>query len=439
MSELREDGPEAADVTRTLGLGQTGRPARLRRWLTLGGVGALVLVALLFLALHGRGDGMHYVTESARRGDLTVLVTATGTLQPTNQVDVSSQESGTVRTVSVDFNASVTVGQELAKLDTSKFDANVKQSAAALESAKAHVKEAEATLVQAETQMKRLQHVRELSGGKVPAESDIDVAEAALLNARAAVDDNKATVLQAQATLDSAKTDQYYATVRSPVNGIVLNRAVEPGNTVAASLQAPVLFTLAEDLTRMELIVSVDEADVGQVVEGQEAQFSVDAWPDRHFKAKVSQVRNGAKTLAGVVTYDTVLQVDNSERLLRPGMTATAEITVKELKEALLVPNAALRYAPPAGFRAEQNSGASGLLQALIPTRRWGGRRPQPAKPAEKKKEGPRQGKVYELRDGHPHPIQVTPGATDGTWTEVKAGDVAEDTDLVIDSTSARD
>jgi HlyD family secretion protein len=302
------------------------------------------------------------------------------------------------------------------------------------------VKEAEATLVQAETQMKRLQQVRELSGGKVPAETDIDVAQAALLNARAAVDDNKATVLQAQATLDSAKTDQYYATVRSPVNGIVLNRAVEPGNTVAASLQAPVLFTLAEDLTRMELIVSVDEADVGQVVEGQEAQFSVDAWPDRHFKAKVSQVRNGAKTLAGVVTYDTVLQVDNSERLLRPGMTATAEITVKELKDALLVPNAALRYAPPAGLRVEPNSGASGLLQALIPTRRWGGgRRPQPAKPGEKKKEGPRQARVYELQDGHPHPIQVTPGSTDGTWTEVKAGDVSEDTDLVIDSTSARD
>jgi len=438
MSELREDGPEAADVTRTLGLGETGRPARLRRWLTLGGVAAVALAALLFLALRSRGDGVHYITEPARRGDLTVLVTATGTLQPTNQVDVSSQESGTVRTVSVDFNATVTVGQELARLDTSKFDANVKQSAAALESAKAHVKEAEATLAQAESQIKRLQRVRELSGGKVPAESDIDVAEAALLNARAAVDDNKATVLQAQATLDSAKTDLYYATVRSPVNGIVLNRAVEPGNTVAASLQAPVLFTLAEDLTRMELIVSVDEADVGQVVEGQQAQFSVDAWPDRHFKAKVSQVRNGAKTLAGVVTYDTVLQVDNSERLLRPGMTATAEITVKELKEALLVPNAALRYAPPAGFRAEQNSGTSGLLQALIPTRRWGGRRPPPAKP-EKKKEGPRQAKVYELRDGHPHPIQVTPGATDGTWTEVKAGDVSEDTDLVIDSTSARD
>jgi len=439
MSELREDGPEAADVARTLGLDETGNGAKLRRWVTLSGVGVVVGLAFFLLALRGRGDGVHYTTTAARRGDLTVLVTATGTLQPTNQVDVSSQLSGWVRTVSVDFNDTVKVGQELARLDTSKIEANVQQGKAALESARAHVKEAEATLAQAESQIKRLQHVRELSGGKVPAETDLDTAQAALLNARAAVEDNKATVLQAQATLDSAQTDLGYATIRSPVNGIVLNRAVEPGNTVAASLQAPVLFTLAEDLTRMELIVSVDEADVGQVAEGQAAKFNVDAWPDRHFDAKVKQVRNGAKTLAGVVTYDTVLQVDNSERLLRPGMTATAEITVKQLKNALLVPNAALRYAPPAGVRAEQGSSSGGLLQALIPTRRWGSGRRPPPKPPEKKKDGPQKARVYELLDGHPHALSVMPGSTDGSWTEVKAGDVTADTELVIDSNSARD
>ncbi|HXZ86598.1 MAG TPA: efflux RND transporter periplasmic adaptor subunit [Myxococcota bacterium] len=435
MSELREDAPETTDVGTALGLGLGGQGARLRRIATLGGLGALALALLLVFALRGRGDGMRYKTQPARHGDLTVLVTATGTLQPTNQVDVSSQLSGTVRTVSVDYNDTVTVGQELAKLDTSKFEANVKQSQAALVSAKAKVEQAEATLAEAESQIKRLEHVRELSGGKVPSQADMDTANAALLSARGAVADTKAAVLQAQATLDSAQTDLGWATIRSPVNGIVLTRAVEPGNTVAASLQAPVLFTLAEDLTRMELIVSVDEADVGQVAEGQSAEFAVDAWPDRRFDAKVSQVRNGAKTVAGVVTYETVLQVDNSERLLRPGMTATAEITVKQLKNALLVPNAALRFAPPAQARSEGSSG--GILRALIPTRRFGGPRPE-AKPAEKKLGGPKTERVYELADGRPQALEVVPGSTDGSWTEVKSGKIDEGTELVVDAVAVK-
>jgi HlyD family secretion protein len=437
MSELQENGPEPADIAATLGLDASSAMAHWRRRLTLGGVAFAVLALAFFFYVRGRGDGVRYTTESARRGDLTVLVTATGTLQPTNQVDVSSQLSGTIRTVSVDYNAQVKVGQELARLDTSKLDAAVVQSKAALESAKAKVLEAEATLAQAESQIKRLEHVRELSNGKVPSQSDMDTAEAAMLSARAAVADNRAAVKQAQATLDSQETDVDWATIRSPVNGIVLTRAVAPGNTVAASLQAPVLFTLAEDLTHMELIVSVDEADVGQVAEGQGAQFTVDAWPDRHFDAKVSQVRFGAKTLAGVVTYETVLQVDNSERLLRPGMTATAEITVQQLKDALLVPNAALRYAPPTGVR-DGDGGGGGLLQALMPMRRWGQRRPDAKRVAKKISGGPRTARLYELKDGHPHGLDVTPGSTDGTWTEVKAGDVAEDTELIVDSTTAR-
>jgi HlyD family secretion protein len=428
LSETRED-EATADVAQTLGLGES-LAARFRgRWLTLGGVAAVALIALLVMMLRGGDDGVRYSTEPARRGDLTVTVTATGTLQPTNQVDVGSELSGTVRTVSADFNDTVKVGQELAKLDTSKLDSAVLQSRAALESARAKVEQAQASLAEAESQIARFEHVRELSGGKVPSQADFDTAHAAVLRARADVASNKASVAQARATLDGQLTDLGKASIKSPINGIVLVRTVEPGATVAASLQAPVLFTLAEDLTRMELHVSVDEADVGQVKEGQSAAFTVDAWPDRRFNAKVEQVRFGAATLEGVVTYETVLEVDNSERLLRPGMTATAEITVSQLSNALLAPNAALRFTPPA--RADTAQGG-GLLNALLPMRRFGANRPKDEKGSAK------QMHVYVLANGHPQAVPVTTGATDGTWTEIKSGDIEPDTALVTDAASAK-
>jgi HlyD family secretion protein len=426
VSELSDERPANPQVAETLGVGAAQAARARRRLLTLGGVGAVVVIGLLALALRPSGNGMRYTTEPARRGDLTVLVTATGTLQPTNQVDVGSELSGTIRTVSADFNDTVKVGQELAKLDTTKLDSQVLQSRAALESARAKVEQAQASLAEAESQIARFKHVRELSGGKVPSQADFDSANASLLRARADVASNKASVTQAQATLDGQLTDLSKASLKSPINGIVLVRAVEPGATVAASLQAPVLFTLAEDLTRMELHVSVDEADVGQVVEGQQSAFTVDAWPERRFKAKVEQVRFGAQTLEGVVTYETVLEVDNSERLLRPGMTATAEITVKQVKDAVLIPNAALRFTPPA--RAEQPSG--GILSALIPMRRFGGGKPQD--------NGKKQSRVYKLENGRAEPVDVTVGPSDGTWTELRKGDIAPDTPLVVDASSSK-
>jgi HlyD family secretion protein len=428
MSELGEHDGKTAEIAKTLGLRESLVQRVRGRWLTYGGAGAVLLVALLALAFRGGDDAYHYTTEPARKGDLTVRVTATGTLQPTNQVDVSSELSGTIRTVSADFNDEVKVGQELARLDTLKLEAAVLQSRAAVDSAKAKVEQALATLAESESQIKRLEHVRELSGGKVPAQADIDTANASVLRARADLANNKAAVTQAQATLSSQETDLSKASIKSPINGLVLVRSVEPGQTVAASLQAPVLFTLAEDLTRMELHVSVDEADVGQVKEGQSASFTVDAWPDRAFDAKVQQVRYGAQTVAGVVTYETVLQVDNSERLLRPGMTATAEVTVKQLSNAVLVPNAALRFEPPA--RAQAPSG--GILGALLPMRRFG------ARPAQTEKPDAKRGRVYVLEQGRPKAVQIATGASDGTWTELKSGEVTPDTELVVDASAAK-
>lgn len=422
MSDLPPD-EKTSDIERALGIGESlAARVRGRAW-TFGALAALFVFALVALALRGDGDGVTYKTEPARRGDLTVVVTATGTLQPTNQVDVGSELSGTIRTVSADFNDAVKVGQELAKLDTSKLDSAVLQSRAALESARAKVEQSQASLAEAESQIARLEHVRELSGGKVPAQADIDTANAAVLRARADVASNKAAVAQAQATLDGQLTDLGKASIRSPINGIVLVRAVEPGATVAASLQAPVLFTLAEDLTRMELHVSVDEADVGQVTEGQSAAFTVDAWPERRFAAKVQQVRFGAQTLEGVVTYETVLEVDNGERLLRPGMTATAEITTKQLTNALLVPNAALRFVPPARLDKPQG----GILNALLPMRRF-------ATPRKEDKASAKQAKVYVLAKGVPRAVEVTTGASDGIWTELRDGDIQPDTPLVTES-----
>ncbi len=428
MSELDDERPANAEVAETLGLEGAQAARARRRLIWMGGVGAVVVIGLLTLWLRPSSDGIRYSTEPARRGDLTVLVTATGTLQPTNQVDVGSELSGTIRTVSADFNDEVKVGQELAKLDTTKLDSQVLQSRAALESARAKVEQANASLAEAESQIARFVHVRELSGGKVPSQADFDAANAAVLRARADLASNKAAVTQAQATLDGQLTDLSKASIKSPINGIVLVRAVEPGATVAASLQAPVLFTLAEDLTRMELHVSVDEADVGQVTEGQESAFTVDAWPDRRFKAVVEQVRYGAQTVEGVVTYETVLEVDNSERLLRPGMTATAEITVKHVKDAVLVPNAALRFVPPQ--RSEQPSG--GILGALLPMRRFGAR-PTPADGGKAK-----QARVYRLENGRPQAVDVTAGASDGVWTELRNGEVEPETPLVVDAAQTK-
>jgi HlyD family secretion protein len=229
-------------------------------------------------------------------------------------------------------------------------------------------------------------------------------------------------VRQAQATLDAQRTDLSKAEIRSPIDGIVLSRSVEPGQTVAASLQAPVLFRLAEDLAKMELVVSVDEADVGQVREGQPAEFGVDAWPERRFAARVEQLRYGAQAAEGVVSYQAVLRVDNPELLLRPGMTATAEIRVSERADALLVPNPALRFVLPRVPGADR-----GLRRALLP----GPRRPQPLP-------GPgaqdREQRVYVLQGGVPEERMLTVGESDGSWTEVLGGALAEGDAVVVAS-----
>jgi HlyD family secretion protein len=427
MQDSNKD--HAASVASTMGLGKPASARHGKARLAWIGTAAVAVVLLIVWGTHRTTAPIQYTSAKAQRGALTVTVTATGNLQPTNQVDVGSELSGTVKSVAVDFNDRVKVGQVLARLDTTKLEAQVAQSRAALAEAQAKVVQAQATVKQSISDLARLRRVREMSGNKVPSAQDIDTAVAVLARAQADAASARAAVAQAQATLSVNETDLSKAAIRSPINGMVLTRTVEPGQTVAASLQAPVLFTLAEDLTKMELHVDVDEADVGQVRNGQAATFAVDAYPDREFPARITEVRYGAKTVSGVVTYETILNVDNSDLSLRPGMTATATVTVQKLDHALLVPNAALRFAPPSTVVTGNARG--GLLSFLLP------RRPgRPSAEAGKGKE--KQQLVWTLRDGKPVAIPVTVGVTDGAHTEILGGDVREGMALLTDAVSAK-
>ena len=417
------------DVERTLGdLGPPPAQSWVRwgKWLAV----ALALLVGVYLFSHRDGAGtIEYSTEPVTRGALTVTVTATGNLEPRNQVDIGSELSGTVRLVNVDVNDEVTQGEVLATLDTERLKAQVLQSESSLASAQAHVLQAVAASKEARANYQRLLKVRELSNNKLPSQQDLDVAEAAVAQAdgeHAAAD---ASVSQARASLATVRTDLSKAAIRSPIDGVVLVRSVEPGQTVAASLQAPVLFTLAEDLKKMELHVAVDEADVGTVEVGQQATFTVDAFPSRTFAAKITQVHfassdtkstssnsstASSSSSTGVVTYETVLEVDNSELLLRPGMTATAQIVTTKIDDALLVPNAALRYTPESVSAAAKQPAADqrgALSSAIMPQ--------MPRRPGANQRESRRFGRVWILNGGDPVPVMLKPGATDGRNTQV--------------------
>lgn len=404
---------------------------RLKRLLIVGGSAVLVIIGIMVWMVMRTSDGIQYRTEQVRRGNLSVIVSATGTLEPTNQVDVSSELSGIVKNVAVDYNDRVKAGQVLAQLDTTKLEAQLTQSRAALESARAKVLQTQATVTETLSKLKQYQRVRELSNNKVPSQSEMDTAEALHERAKAEAAAARAAVLQAEATVEANQTDLRKAVIRSPINGLVITRSVEPGQTVASSLQAPVLFTLAEDLAQMELQVDVDEADVGKVRAAQKASFTVDAYPDRKFQARITQVRYGSKTVEGVVTYKTILKVDNADLSLRPGMTATADITIKNIDNALLVPNSALRFVPQVVQEAgEKKAPSGGLVSALLP---------RPPRQQKKAMDNVTNGnekhqQVWELKDGKIAPVAITVGSTNGLLTEVLSGGLKPGMNVVVEA-----
>jgi HlyD family secretion protein len=402
-----------------------------RRWI----VAVITLVvaaaaAVLVLRSGDRSTGPRYVTEPVTTGKLVVRVSATGNLQPTNKVDVSSELSGIVSEVLVDENDRVKKGQVLAQLDLSRLKDAVTKSRATLAASKAQVLQAQATVEEARAQLSRFKQVAELSGGKVPSRSEMATAEANLKRAEATETNARASVTQARANLQSDETNLGKASIRSPIDGVVLTRKVEPGQTVAATLQAPVLFTLAEDLSKMKLQVDVDEADVGQVRAGLEASFTVDAWPGRKYTGVITRVGYGSQTKDNVVSYPTVLAVHNDDLSLRPGMTGTADIVTVTRENVLLVPNAALRFSPAVAVAPSANS-SGGLVGKLMP-------RPpsQPAKASGSTANG--APKVWTLRDGQAVSVEIKTGATNGQVTEVLGGTLTAGTQVITEAVETR-
>lgn len=400
-----------------------GQPPRTwwRRWRKWVLIGIPLLIAALLLARCFRpAPPVQYATAPVERHNLDVTITATGNLAPTVQVNVGSEESGLVDKVYVQNNDHVVKGQPLAQLDLSKLRDALMQSEATLQAAVATVAQNRATVAQTKANLSREEEVYKLSGGKVPSKTELDTARADYARAVANVAQAEAQVAQARANVSTNRTNLAKGTIYSPVDGVVLSRQVEPGQTVAASFNVATLFTIAQDLSKMKLQVKVDEADVGELHVGAPATFTVDAYPNRTFAATVTRVDLGANattivnsagtaatSTTNVVAYVAVLSVSNPDGLLKPGMTATASIVTDSVKNALLVPNAALRFTPPAPPKKNPIFG------------------PPPEEPKNAAvSRGARQQLWVLAPNGQPKPSFVLVGHTNGSFTEVSGSGV---------------
>ncbi len=400
------------------------RRRRARIYQIIGLVALLAVVGggLFWRTKSKSKKGVRYRTAQVQLGDLKETVTATGTLKGLDSVDVGAQISGKLTKINVDFNDHVTVGEVLAEIDTASAQSKVDQSHAQVNAADASLVLAKATLAQTKAQYARS---LDLAQKGLISSKDLDSAKADADRAAASIASATAQATLARASAKDSETQLSYAVIRSPIDGIVLSRLVEPGQTVAASMSAPVLFTLARDLTQLRLYVDIDEADVGKVKEGQDATFLVDAWSGHAFISKVLSVHNLPTAGQTVVTYQAVLSVDNSERLLRPGMTATATITTEERKGVLLVPNAALRFSPPAIASAKAGSGIpfiSGGPPGGMPRTGGSGTRTKTANNKKLITAADSQGLVYQLVNTQPQRTVVDIAGTDGESTEIKSG-----------------
>ncbi|HEY1066425.1 MAG TPA: efflux RND transporter periplasmic adaptor subunit [Pirellulales bacterium] len=405
--EERTRSDEAGDAAVLEALGLQSRPRGWGVWLfrftlllvVLGGLGA----AGYYGWQRYQSPPLSFRTATLEKGDVFVVVSATGTLSATRTVDVGLETSGRIIAVYVDYNTPVKKGQLLAEIDDAELEARRAEADAQVKVAEAGILESQATLEEAQLTFKRENSLRERNA---TTEERIAAAKAAVARSDAQVSRCESQLIVAKQNLKAAETNLRKAKIYSPIDGVVLSRTVEPGQTHAAAFQTPLLFQIVEDLKRMELHVDVDEADVGRVVEGQAATFTVDAYGDKVFPTKVESLYNAPQTEQNVVTYEGVLPVDNSEGLLRPGMTATASIVTDERRDVLLVPNAALRFTPPEGFGGWKSV---------------------------KEKAQERRSRVWTLKDGQPTPVLIETGATDGRFTQVVSGDVTVGTVVILE------
>ncbi len=404
--------PPAAipDVGAALGIAPSGRRRKRRRlWPLLALLLAAGLGAGAWFWLGQPAAPVRFATVEAAPGDLVVEVSSTGTLQPLTQVDVSSELSGVVRDVAVAENSRVAAGQVLARLDTSRIEAQIERAEANVKAATARVGEARVTQAEAEQAFARAE---QLAARGMVAEQALDTARAARDRASSAVETAEANLAIAEADLKLQQAELAKSTIYAPIDGIVLTRSVNPGQTVAASMQAPVLFVIAENLETMQLNAAIDEADIGTVKAGQKARFTVDAFPERRFDATIRDISFASTTTEGVVTYQARLDVDNAGLLLRPGMTATVNVVTREASGVLLVPSAAFRFTPPAAQPQRSFS-----LTDLFNPQRMGprfGARPQGR--------GAGGRGVWVLENGAPVRKAVEVGVTAGDMTEIVSG-----------------
>ena len=361
---------------------------------------AAVLAAAGFFWRTNKGNDLKFRTEKVVRGDITSTVSASGTVNAVTTVLVGTQVSGTVKEIFVDFNSAVKKNQIIAQIDPSTFEAQVEQARAGLLLAKANLEKSEASFADALRSMNR---ARELFLKNLISRSDGDTAETNFLTAKAQVAASKAQVAQSEATLRTAETNMRYTRIISPVDGIVVSRNVDVGQTVAASFQTPTLFTIAQDLTKMQINTNVDEADIGKVKTDMDVDFTVDAYPETTFRGKVFQVRNAPISVQNVVTYDVVVKVSNPDLRLKPGMTANVSVIISTHGNVLKLPKAALRFSP-----GTPEKGRAGRQQ-----------------------KGPG---VWILENNSPKRIAVSTGISDGMHSELLSNDLKEGQEVIVES-----
>jgi HlyD family secretion protein len=392
-------------IKETLGIGKN-KKRRYKKYIWISSLILLIAGAVFwYMTKEAKNEKLNYQTTTLEKKTITTTVSATGNMEPTNTVDVGIEVSGTISEVFVDYNERLSKGQLMARLDTVKLSSKVTSYRAALAKLEANIAEASATLNKAQNEWKRVEKMVQATNGNYPSKQEVDSALAAYELAQASLQAAKAGRDQASAELKAAQDDLKKAAVVSPINGVVLDRKIEPGQSVVAAMTIPILFTMAEDLTKMRVVVSVDEADIADVKEGQMVKFSVDAYPQKLFEGTLTQLRLNSQIVNGVVTYDAVVDVANPELLLRPGMTVTAQIVTDVLENVTVVPNAALRFTPP----AEQGDNS---VHA-------------------KTKADASKHNVWILRENKPFRVEVEIGKSDGSFTVITKSEIGKN-DLVL-------
>ena len=411
----------------------------------------LVLSFVLYRCTAGSEETPEYQTAVVGKTNVVSRVSTSGSLQAVVTVDVGSQVSGRIQELYADFNSKVKKGEKIAKIDPSLFQAAVVQAEANVTAARANVTKLDVTADDAERQARRASEVFEQ---KLISETERDNAVATARSARAGVEQAKGQLAQSQASLEQARTNLRYTDIVSPTDGVVISRAVNVGQTVAASLQAPVIFTIAQDLAKMEVHTNVAESDIGRLKPGMRVTFTVDAYPGEPFRGAIRDIRNAPQVVQNVVTYDAVIDVSNDDLKLKPGMTATVSVITDRRRDVLAVPNAAMRFRPDnasggPGQGAGPNAGAGGGAAAAGGA---GGQRRSAGQGGQGGQEGHRRNRddagsanegeiaapeapkrtVYLLIDGKPAPHEVTAGITDGRMTEITGGDLKEGDNVIV-------